>query len=114
MSEYYTKQRSVSLPEAAIETIAKLIEQADYPTLNSIVPAEWISSEGKVTIAMTEQQADAIVELLDMARRKVALYYPNYRPDDPNYQAQHGKQYESAVALCQHVREAIVSVFGSE
>jgi hypothetical protein len=77
-------RREVEMPVELIEEIAEIVNREGYTILKEIFP---IGVEPP--IFLSKEEADALITLAVIEKKKARLKYPYYDDDHPNYSEEH-------------------------
>jgi len=83
-------KREVTMPAELIEEIAKLVQEEEYTALKDAFPDEKI----KPPVFLSQDEAEALITLAVIEKKKAWLKYPHYDEEDPNYNEEHEQKFD--------------------
>jgi len=83
-------KREVIMPAELIEEITEIVQEEGYEILKDAFSKESVES----SIFLSQDEAEALVTLAVIEKRKAWLRYPHYDDEDPNYNEEHAEKFD--------------------
>ncbi len=83
-------KREVIMPAELIQEIAGIVENEGYEILKDAFPDE----NSQAPIFLSQEEAEALVTLAVIEKKRAWLRYPHYDDEDPNYNEEHEKKFD--------------------
>lgn len=83
-------KREVIMPGELIEEITELVHQEGYTALKEAFPAGATQSH----VFLSQQEAEALIILAVIEKKKAWLRYPHYDDEDPLYDEEHEEKFD--------------------
>lgn len=83
-------KREVIMPQELIEDIAGIVDKENYLILKEAFPL----GENASQIFLSEIEAESLVELAVIEKKKARLKYPFYDDEHPNYSEEHERMFD--------------------
>lgn len=83
-------KREVLMPSELIEEIAEIVHKENYTALKKTFPERTAQSK----VFLSQQEAEALIILAVIEKKKAWLRYPHYDEEDPHYDEEHEKMFD--------------------
>lgn len=83
-------KREVLMPIELAEDIARIIHKEGYEALKEAFP----SSDKKPPIFLSQEEAEALIDLAVIEKKKARLMYPYYSDEHPKYSEEHEEKFD--------------------
>lgn len=83
-------KREVLMPVELVEEIAQIVSRENYQALKDAFP----NSETKPPIFLSQEEAEALIELAVIEKKKARLMYPYYDDENPKYDEMHEEKFD--------------------
>jgi len=101
-------KREVLMPPELVEEIAGIVSKEDYVVLKEAFPSE----NTKPPIFLSEEEAEALIDLAVIEKRKARLKYSYYDEDHKNYSAEHEEKFDDVqMGVYEKTRHYVESAF---
>ena len=83
-------KREVLMPIELVEEIAQIVNKEGYQALKDAFP----NSETEPPIFLSQEEAEALIELAVIEKKKAKLRYPYYSDEHPKYDETHEEKFD--------------------
>lgn len=83
-------KREVIMPDELIEEITDIVHKENYTALKDAFPVEVVHSP----VFLSQLEAEALIILAVIEKKKAWLMYPHYDDEDPNYDKKHEAMFD--------------------
>jgi hypothetical protein len=83
-------RREVAMPIELVEEIAQIVTREGYLALKHVFPDGGANS----TIFLSREEAEALIELAVVEKKKARLRYPYYDDEHPEYDEGHAEKFD--------------------
>ncbi len=83
-------KREVLMPPELVEEIAEIVNKENYVVLKEAFPNESV----KPPIFLSNEEAEALIDLAVIEKKKARLKYPYYDEDHSNYNEEHEENFD--------------------
>lgn len=83
-------KREVLMPVELVEEIAHIVSKENYQALKDAFP----NSEIKPPIFLSQEEAEALIELAVIEKKKARLMYPYYDDENPKHDEMHEEKFD--------------------
>ena len=83
-------KREVIMPIELIEEIAQIVEKEGYVALKDAFP----NSDVRPPVFLSREEAEALIELAVIEKKKARLMYPYYDDEHPKYDEVHEEKFD--------------------
>ena len=83
-------KREVIMPDELIEEITEIVHREGYAALKEVFPAEVTQSP----VFLSQQEAEALIVLAVIEKKKAWLRYPHYDDENPLYDKEHEEKFD--------------------
>lgn len=84
-------RREVLMPIELVEEISEIVEKENYLILKNAFSLE---SGINKTVFLSQEEAEALIELAVIEKKKARLKYPYYDEDHPKYDESHEEKFD--------------------
>jgi len=84
-------KREVIMPYDLIEEIAQIIHKEGYTVLKDVFPD---SEKVQSPVFLSQEEAEALIVLAVIEKKKAWLMYPHYDDEDPSYNEEHEERFD--------------------
>lgn len=83
-------KREVLMPDELIEEITEIVHKEGYTALKDAFPTEVVQSP----VFLSKEDAEALIVLAVIEKKKAWLKYPHYDDEDPKYDEEHEARFD--------------------
>jgi len=83
-------RREVQMPIELIKEIAKIVTREGYSVLKDTFPNKAVGTP----IFLSQDEAEALIELAVIEKKKARLMYPYYDDEHPKYNEEHEEKFD--------------------
>ncbi|MCF6257714.1 MAG: hypothetical protein L3K25_15690 [Gammaproteobacteria bacterium] len=83
-------KREVIMPSELVEEISQIVHKEGYVALKDAFP----DREIKPPIFLSQHEAEALITLAVIEKKKAWLMYPHYDDEDPSYNEEHEENFD--------------------
>lgn len=83
-------KREVIMPPELVEEIAEIVTNENYVALKKAFPNKNV----RPPIFLSNEEAEALINLAVIEKKKAQLKYPYYDEEHPNYNEQHEEKFD--------------------
>lgn len=83
-------KREVIMPVELIEEIYQIVHDEEYTVLKDAFSNSGIDSP----VFLSQEEAEALITLAVIEKKKAWLKYPHYDDEDPNYDKEHEEKFD--------------------
>ena len=83
-------RREVLIPIELVEEIAQIVHKEGYEALKEAFPR----TDTKPPIFLSQEEAEALIELAVIEKKKARLMYPYYDDEHPRYDENHEEKFD--------------------
>ncbi len=83
-------KREVVMPGELVEKISQIVHKEGYTALKGAFP----DTDIKTPVFLNQDEAEALITLAVIEKKKAWLMYPHYDDEDPAYDKEHEKKFD--------------------
>ncbi|WHI44698.1 hypothetical protein [Microbulbifer sp. VAAF005] len=83
-------KREVIMPVELVEEIAQIVQKEGYQALKDAFP----TADKKPPIFLSREEAEALIDLAVIEKKKARLMYPYYDEEHPNFSEEHEEMFD--------------------
>lgn len=83
-------KREVTMPVELVEEITQIVHSEGYTALKDAFPKDGIETP----VFLSQSEAEALIVLAVIEKKKAWLKYPHYDDEDPEYDEEHEQKFD--------------------